>query len=61
MTAGIASRAEHPQLAVMNKGDDLRPGRPGHGRGSVTRKGARGCCRGCCCASWRWARITLLA
>ena len=36
MTAGTASRTAH-LLAVMNNGDDLRPGPPGHCRGSVTR------------------------
>ena len=40
MTAGTASRAAH-LLAVMNKGGDLRPGPPGHCRGSVTRTGTR--------------------
>jgi hypothetical protein len=39
--AGTTSRAAH-LLALMNKGDGLRPGQPGHGRGSVTHKGARG-------------------
>ena len=39
MTAGTASRTAH-LLAAMNKGDDLRPGPPGHCRGSVTRTGA---------------------
>ena len=57
MTTGTTSRTAH-LLAVMNKGDDLRPGPPGHGRGSATRKvpGARaaaavalaGCRRGSC-------------
>ena len=41
MTTGTASRTAH-LLAVMNKGDDLRPGPPGHCRGSVTRTGTRG-------------------
>ena len=41
MTAGTASRTAH-LLAVMNKGGDLRPGPPGHGRGSVTRTGTQG-------------------
>src|SRR5262249_9583558 len=29
-------------------GDDVRPGQPGHCRGSVTRKAPPGSCRGCC-------------
>src|SRR5262249_18698407 len=41
VTAGTASRTAH-LLAVMTNGDDLRPGPPGHGRGSVTRTGTRG-------------------
>src|SRR5262249_4300040 len=41
VTAGTASRTAH-LLAVMNKGGDLRPGPPGHGRGSVTRTGTQG-------------------
>jgi len=41
MTTGTTSRTAH-LLALMNKGDDLRPGQPGHGRGSVTRQGAQG-------------------
>ena len=39
MTAGTASRTAH-LLALMTTGDDLRPGPPGHCRGSVTRTGA---------------------
>src|SRR5215472_18249648 len=41
MTAGAASRTAHLPT-VRNKGDDLRPGPPGHCRGSVTRTGTRG-------------------
>ena len=41
MTAGTTSRAARLP-AVMNNGDDLRPGPPGHCRGSVTRTGTRG-------------------
>lgn len=37
MTAGTTNRTAH-LLAVMNKGGDVRPGQPGHCRGSVTRK-----------------------
>ena len=40
MAAGTASRIAH-LLALMNNGDDIRPGQPGHYRRSVTRKGAR--------------------
>ena len=57
MATGTTSRAAR-LLALMHKGDDLRSGRPGHCRGSVTRKGARGSCRGCCRARWLSARIT---
>ena len=57
MAAGTASRAAH-LLAVMTKGDDLRPGPPGHCRGSVTRTGPGGSCRGCCRTRWLSARIT---
>ena len=57
MTAGTASRTAH-LLAVTNKGGDLRPGPPGHCRGSVTRTGTRGACRGCCRTRWLSARIT---
>jgi hypothetical protein len=32
MTTGTTSRTA-PLLALMNKGDDLRPGQPGHCRG----------------------------
>jgi len=39
--AGTTSRAARLP-AVMNNGDDLRPGPPGHCRGSATRTGARG-------------------
>ena len=41
MTAGTTGRTAH-LLALMNKGDDLRPGQPGRCRGSVTRTGTRG-------------------
>jgi len=37
MTAGTTGRTAH-LLALMNKGDDLRPGQPGYCRGSVTGK-----------------------
>jgi len=36
MATGTTSRTAH-LLALMNKGDDVRPGQPGHCRGSVTR------------------------
>jgi hypothetical protein len=57
MTAGTTSRTAH-LLALMKKGEDVRPGQPGHCRRSVTRKGAGGSCRGCCRAPWLSARIT---
>jgi len=58
MTAGTASRTAH-LLAVLNKGDDLRPGPPGALPGIVTRTGTRGgSCRGCCRTRWLSARIT---
>ena len=41
MAAGTASRIAH-LLALMNNGDDIRPGQPGQYRRSVTRKGAPG-------------------
>ena len=41
MAAGTTSRTAR-LLAVMNKGDDGRPGQPGHCRGSVTRNGRPG-------------------
>ena len=37
MTTGTTSRTAH-LLALMNKGDDVRPGQPGHCRGSATCK-----------------------
>ena len=60
MTTGTTGRTALP-LALMKTGDDLRPGQPGHCRGSATRKGARGCGRGCYRARWLSARITQLA
>jgi hypothetical protein len=60
MTAGPTSRTA-PLPAVMNNGDGLRPGQPGHCRGSVTRTGARGLCRGRCHTPWLSARITQYA
>ena len=39
MTTGTASRTAH-LLALMTTGGDVRPGAPGHCRGSVTRTGA---------------------
>ena len=57
MAAGTTSRTAR-LLAVMNKGDDVRPGQPGHCRGSVTRKAPAGSYRGCCRALWLSARIT---
>ena len=56
MAAGTTSRTAR-LLAVMNKGDDVRPGQPGHCRGSVSRK-APGALVGCCRAPWVSAQIT---
>jgi hypothetical protein len=60
MAAGTTSRTA-PLPALMNNGDDLRPGQPGHCRGSATCTGARGLCRGCGRARWLSARITQYA
>jgi len=57
MTTGTTSRTAH-LLALMNKGDDMYPGQPGHCRGSVARNAPGGSCRGCCRARWLPARIT---
>ena len=40
MTAGATGRTAH-LLALMNKGDDLRPGQPVYCRGSVTARAPR--------------------
>ena len=60
MTAGATSRAAH-LLALVNKGDDLPPGQPGHCRGSVTRKTRRGALAAAAVAPVGCLRITELA
>ena len=61
MTTGTTGRTALP-LALMKTGDDLRPGQPGHCRGSATRKGARGAVVAAAVgARWLSALITQLA
>ena len=60
MAAGTASRIAH-LLALMNNGDDIRPGQPGQYRRSVTRKGARALVAAAVALLGLSARITQLA